>query len=75
MGTIRQKKLIHWAPRCSPLFCHETMLIFNHLSSAKVDSVLAFLISLFGGRAYHWRPELDVSDPFVLCTLFADGAH
>jgi len=37
--------------------------------------MLAFFISVFSGRAYHWRPDLDVSDPFVLSTLFADGAH
>jgi hypothetical protein len=37
--------------------------------------MLAFLISVFSGRTFHWRPELDVSDPFVLSTLFADGAH
>jgi hypothetical protein len=37
--------------------------------------MLAFLISLICGRSYHWRPDLDVSDPVVLSTLFADGAH
>jgi hypothetical protein len=51
------------------------MPIFYRVTKCEDHSVLAFLISLFAGRAYHWRPALDVSDPFVLCTLFADGAH
>jgi hypothetical protein len=37
--------------------------------------MLAFLISLIWGTSYRWRPDIDVSDPFVLSTLFADGAH
>jgi len=37
--------------------------------------MLAFIISLLTGRSFHWRPDLDTSDPFILSTLFADGAH
>jgi len=36
--------------------------------------MLAFVISLLRGCSFHWRPDLDVSDPFILSTLFADGA-
>jgi hypothetical protein len=37
--------------------------------------MLALIMTLIRGRSFHWRPDIDVSDPFVLSTLFADGAH
>jgi len=37
--------------------------------------MLALLITLIAGRTYRWQPAIDVSDSFVLSTLFADGAH
>jgi hypothetical protein len=37
--------------------------------------VLAFIMALFAGPPYCWRPDIDASDPFVFSTLFADGGH
>jgi hypothetical protein len=37
--------------------------------------MLALIMSLLAGRSYRWQPDLDVSDSFVLSTLFADGGH
>jgi hypothetical protein len=37
--------------------------------------MLALIMMLVHGRAYQWRPDIDVSDSFVLSTLFADGGH
>jgi hypothetical protein len=39
------------------------------------DFMLALLMSLILGRAYRWRPDIDISDSFVVSTLFADGGH
>jgi hypothetical protein len=38
-------------------------------------AMLAFVMMLIRGPAYQWRPDIDVSDSFVLSTLFADGGH
>ena len=37
--------------------------------------MLAFILSLFAGRSYQWRPAIDVNDSFVVSTLFGDGGH
>jgi hypothetical protein len=37
--------------------------------------MLAFIMMLVSGPAYQWRPDIDVSDSFVVSTLFADGGH
>jgi hypothetical protein len=37
--------------------------------------MLAFIMMLVSGPAYQWRPDIDLSDSFVLSTLFADGGH
>ena len=44
-------------------------------SAAESRVMLALIMSLLAGRTYRWQPELDVSDSFVLSTLFADGGH
>jgi len=45
------------------------------LGPLEFNIMLAFIMMLVSGHAYQWRPEIDVSDPFVLSTLFADGGH
>jgi hypothetical protein len=37
--------------------------------------MLALIMSLIAGRSFRWQPDIDVSDSFVLSTLFADGGH
>jgi hypothetical protein len=52
------------------------MKALNHGAfGAEFTSMLALLWSMASGRAYHWRPALDLRSSFLLSTLFADGGH
>jgi len=55
-----------------PMTISHGELMLDHL---EFNVMLALIMMLVSGHAYQWRPEIDVSDPFVLSTLFADGAH